>query len=48
MIRWGTREGSGARTIEGENARDTGTLICAAAFRLRYFRIHAALFAGSR
>ena len=48
MIRRGTREGSGARTIEGRDARDTGALICAARFRLRYSRIQAAFRAGSR
>lgn len=48
MIRSGRREGSGARTIGGENERDAGALIFAARFRLRYSRIHGALCAGSR
>ena len=48
MIRQGTLEGSGIRTMEGDDASDTGALIFAARFRLRYSRIQAALRAGSR
>lgn len=46
MIRRGTREGPGAQVLEGGQARAAAALICAV--RLRYFRSHAALRAGSR
>ena len=45
VIRWGTREGSGAHTIEDGVVC---ALIRVIRFRLRYSRIHAALRAGSR
>ena len=47
MIRRGTHEGSGERTLEGTDTRNTSALICAARFRLRYSRIQAAFRAGS-
>src|SRR5215472_14359561 len=43
-----TREGSGARTTEGLEERDAGTLTCPSRFRCQYCRIQVALFAGSR
>ena len=48
FIRPRTFEGSGARTIEGVEGADTGTLVRISRFRLRYSRIQAALCAGSR
>jgi len=41
-------EGSGASKTEVLDGRDVGAPTCPLRFRRRYFRIHAALCAGSR